>query len=166
MWQDHFKVEKKEMQMEKKTEWEKYRSFKMRENTVTEKVRTGEINDVRLERSWQRRQRRDGAKDQRERRSNGILSIVWYKLQLYKQYNLPWSIDHLPVGDGLCVWSVLNSSQTSFYSSISRAWFGNTSVWCPLQLLEEDVKKTSQCSKVFKTHKFSFWCWKHYSSKK
>lgn len=57
--------------------------------------------------------------------------------------HLPWSIDHLLVGDRLCVWAVLNSSQTSFYSRISWAWFGNTTLQCSFKFLYQN--KTYTC---------------------
>lgn len=42
--------------------------------------------------------------------------------------DLPRSVDHFPVGDRLGVGSILNSSQASFYSSVSGTWFGNRAV--------------------------------------
>lgn len=56
---------------------------------------------------------------------------------------LPWSIDHLLVGDWLCVGAILHPPQTSFNGSVSRARLGNSSLCCPLQLLEQHVRKTS-----------------------
>lgn len=52
---------------------------------------------------------------------------------------LPWSIDHLHVGHWLCVATILDPPQTPSYCGISRSWFGNCSLWCPLQLLEDHM---------------------------
>lgn len=52
---------------------------------------------------------------------------------------LPWSTDHLHVGDWLRVGTILYPPQTPFYCSISRAGFGNCSLWWPLQFLEEHI---------------------------
>lgn len=48
---------------------------------------------------------------------------------------LPWGMDNLPVGDGLCVGAVLHPPQAPLNGSVSRARFGNSSLRCSLQLL-------------------------------
>lgn len=80
-------------------------------------IQVQQIGNKQLDKVKQKKSKR------RKYKKKGV-KFLYFQLRSF----VPGSIDHLHVGDGLCVRAVLYPPQTPFYCSVSRAWFGNCSL--------------------------------------